>query len=103
MGIGRMVGIEYERNSCSVAHAVALLQFVEYTSTSDVLFWLRSDVVLEWVLDCIILFISFSFLNHHFYFPAQLVGGFTLTTFWTSRGHRCRPFSPVRAFIFYRA
>ena len=24
--------------------------------------------------------------------------------FWTSRGHRCRPFSPpVRAFIFYRA
>ena len=23
--------------------------------------------------------------------------------FWTSRGHRCRPFPPVRAFNFYRA
>ena len=29
---------------------------------------------------------------------------FTLSVFWTSRGHRCRPFSPpVRAFNFYRA
>ena len=27
-----------------------------------------------------------------------------LASFWTSRGHRCRPFSPpVLAFIFYRA
>ena len=42
------------------------------------------------------------FLNHHCHFPAQLVG-FTLSK-WTSRGHRCRPFSPpVRAFNFYRA
>ena len=41
----------------------------------------------------------------HFYFPAQLVGGFLPSgIFWTSRGHRCRPFSPpVRASNFYRA
>ena len=39
-----------------------------------------------------------------FYFPAQLVGGFTVSVFWTSCGHRCRPFfPPVRAFNFYRA
>ena len=26
-----------------------------------------------------------------------------LSSFWTSRGHRCRPFPPVLAFSFYRA
>ena len=41
----------------------------------------------------------------HFYFPAQLVGDFLPSAiFWTSRRHRCPPFSPpVRAFNFYRA
>ena len=40
--------------------------------------------------------LSFFVLDHRFYFLAQLVGGFTLSDFWTSRGHRCRPFSPPR-------
>ena len=35
-----------------------------------------------------------------FFFPLTLL----LSSFWTSRGHRCRPFSqPVLAFNFYRA
>ena len=40
--------------------------------------------------------------DQSFYFPAQLVGGFTLSDLLDKpRGHRCRPFSPpVRAFIF---
>ena len=47
-------------------------------------------------------FFSSCFLDRLFYFPAQLVGGFLPSAiFWTSRGHRCRPFSPpVRAFNF---
>ena len=38
LGIGGMVGIEYERNFCNVhvAFGVALLEFVEYTATRDV-------------------------------------------------------------------
>ena len=36
---------------------------------------------------------------HYFFFLTLL-----LSSFWTSRGHRCRPFSPpVFAFDFYRA
>ena len=46
----------------------------------------------------------FFFFSHHFYVPAQLVGDLPSAIFWTSRGHRCRPFSPpVRAFNLYRA
>ena len=43
--------------------------------------------------------------NHRFYFPAQLVRGFTLSlVLWTSSGHRCRPFSPLGTCLhFYRA
>ena len=36
----------------------------------------------------------FLFFDHHFYFPAQLVGFLPSAIFWTSPGHRCRPFSP---------
>ena len=45
----------------------------------------------------------FFFFYHHFHFPAQLVV-LPSAIFWTSRGHRCRPFSPpARAFNFHRA
>ena len=46
-----------------------------------------------------------SVIFFHFYFPALLVGEvLPSTSFWTSRGHMCPPFSPpVRAFIFCRA
>ena len=44
-------------------------------------------------------FLSFLYINRlNVYVPAQLVRG---ATFWTSRGHRCPPFSPpVHASIF---
>ena len=51
-----------------------------------------------------ILLLLFIFcFNHHFFFPAQVVGGRTLGDLRTSRDHRCRPFPPVRALIFCRS
>ena len=49
------------------------------------------------VLCFFVFFITFTFqLNSLEVLPSAI--------FWTSRGHRCRPFSPpVRAFNFYRA
>ena len=44
------------------------------------------------------------FKNHHFAFQLNSQEVLPSTTFWTSRGHRCLPFSPSAcAFIYYRA
>ena len=44
------------------------------------------------------------FLNHHFYFPAQLVGGFTLSDLLDKPWSRVLSlFPPGTAFILYRA
>ena len=41
------------------------------------------------------------FFFHLLYFPVSRLGDLPSANFWTSRGHRCRPFCPpVRAFIF---
>ena len=64
---------------------------------------------LEAIRIILIIINSVPLFSDLFYFPAWFdsysyqVGGFTLSglLLWTSRGHRCRPSSPlVRAFIF---
>ena len=44
--------------------------------------------------------IIFFFFGHHFYFQLNPQEVLPSATFWTSRGHRCLPFPPVRAFVF---
>lgn len=64
-----------------------------FVRTYDIFFWRSRTEAVS---------IFFFHFYHHFYFPAQLVGGFALSDFiMERRGHRCLPFSPpVRAFLF---
>ena len=53
---------------------------------------IRAVCLLELSISCTFLFFLFSFCT------------LSLSSLWTSRGHRCHPFSsPVLAFNFYRA